>query len=127
MSVEGCSSYLDEEIRTDRDVPFVERDWYGRMVNLGGNDIAYLLKKPSIPRSGEMKHQIKPMRRSAGGSAEAKTNSDGESSVQGEVHVDIKDNEGNKISVQAEGTIKNDSDGNVKADASIKVSVEREF
>lgn len=127
MAVEGCGSYSDEDFYT-RSTGFSSvRNWNDHMIVAGGNNISHLVRGYPMQGWGEMKSQIVPMGGSAGGSVEAKTDSDGESSVTGEVHVSVKDDDGNKISVSAEGSVKSDGDGNVKSDGKIKVSVDKDF
>jgi hypothetical protein len=127
MSVEICDSSFEEETGVD---PFgipLTRYWNGRKIGLEVDSIAHPVKGYPMQGWGAIQHTIKPMGGSVGGSVEAKTNSDGQSSLTGEVHVSSKDDQGNKISVTAEGNVKNDGNGNVTADGGVKVSVEHEF
>lgn len=127
MSVEGCSLYSDDEMNSNTISFSVERNWHGRMIGIAEGGISHLILGYPLQGWGGMDNHIKPMKGSAGGSAEAKADSDGKSSVKGEVHVTVKDDDGNKVTVTAEGTIKNDGDGHVKADGGIKVAIEKEF
>lgn len=69
---------------------------------------------------------IKPMKNTAGASVEGKTDINGNSSVDAEVHVSVKDSD-SKVSVSAEGSVKSDRDGNISTEGGFKVSYEKEF
>ncbi|HSX13133.1 MAG TPA: hypothetical protein VLE96_01760 [Chlamydiales bacterium] len=126
MSVEGCSLQFDEDRYNVSDFR-VDRNWNGHMIDVSGNSVAHLVKGYSKEGWGGIKNQIKPMKGSAGGSIEAKGDSDDESSVTAEVHVTVKDDDGNKITFTAEGSVKNDGDGNTSAGGGVKLSVEKDF
>ena len=127
MSVEGCGAFSDEEQLSCLTDCSVQGNWNGHVMDVGGKGVNYLVKGYPMQGWGEIKHQIKPMKGSAGGSVEAKADSEEGSSVKGEVHVSIKDENGGKVSIQAEGSLKSDNDGNVKGEASVKVAVEKDF
>lgn len=127
MSVEGCGLDNDEERYTNAVEFFVATSWNHHLIAPKNDGLAYLVKGYQKEGWGQIKSRMLPMKSSVGGSVVAKKDSEGDSSIKGEVHVNVKDDDGNKISVAAEGSIKNDNNGNVKTDGGIKVSFEKEF
>lgn len=127
VSVEGCSFNADEDLYSfPRKLPNAA-NWNGRTIMNSGSGLSHLIMGYPIHASSLMKNQIVPLSGSAGASAEGKTDSDGNSTVKGEVHVSAKDEDGNKVSLTAEVAVKQDGDGNVSSSGGIKVSVEKEF
>jgi hypothetical protein len=125
MFVEACTFEENTNLST-LDLS-TEQRWGNHIITLGGDLLVHLLAKSPMQQPANLRHQIRPMKGSAGGSIEAKANSEGESSLVGEVHVSSKNEDGGKVSVTAEGSIKNDGSGNVKADGGIKVSFDKDF
>ena len=126
MLIEEGELYTEKGIRFDQGDFLIERVWHGHTIRSGGNSTGSS-QGHFMLFCGAIKALIQPMKGSAGASVEAKTNSDGGSSIKGEAHVTAKDDNGGKVSVQAEGRVKNDCDGKVKADAGVKISVEKDF
>lgn len=81
----------------------------------------------SLFEKENIKYQFMPLKNSVGGSVEANADTKEGSSVKAEVYVSTRDDDGGKVSIQAQGSITNDRDGNIQADGGIKISVEREF
>jgi hypothetical protein len=125
MSIEGCGLFSEEKIYSN--AKFFEKRGNEHTISLASKNIPCLIQKVLSQKSTETKYKIPPMGGSVGGSVEGKASSEGASSIQGEVHVSSKDDDGNKISVAAEGSIKNDREGHVSADGGFKVSFEKEF
>lgn len=111
MSVEGCSSYGDEGLYSTLEGLPSERRWNGHTITLYEEGLGT---------------QIMPMS-NVGGSVEGKKDADGNSVVEAEVHVTVKDNDGNKVSVAAEGAVKSNNEGKVSTEGSVKISYDREF
>lgn len=127
MSIERCGLSFEERTYSNAGYVFFERNWNGRKISLETGNMVHLIKGCSSQGFIEIKHKILPMKGSVGGSIEGKASSEGNSSIEGEVHVSTKDEDGNTISVTAEGNVKNDRDGHITADGGLKVSFEREF
>ncbi len=99
MSIDGCSLYGEEDAFFSPMDFSIQKSWNHHIIDIRQGCIAHLLKKQPVQEWGKINHQVLPMKGSAGGSAEAKTNSEGESSIVAEVHVSSKDEGGNKVSV----------------------------
>lgn len=127
MSIEGYGLFSEEQLCSTAQDVFFERNWNGRKISLEPGNISCPAKEVSLQRLTEIKRNILPLKGSAGGSIEGKTNSEGTSSLETEIHVSSTDKDGNTVSVAAEGSIKSDRDGNISADGGVKVSFEMEF
>lgn len=89
--------------------------WNGRTITRENGSLAHLVPK------------IAPMSGTVGGSVQGNADTDGNSYVGGEVHVTAKDNEGSSISVSAGANIKNNYEGDYKAEGSFKITANMDF
>ena len=129
MSIEGCDLYTDEQYDSVLQDFSSQCSWNGHMIIKEDNSIIFsgqLFKDHSIQMSWGQR-QILPMGGKAGASVEAKTDSDGNTSASGEVHVSASDDDGSSVSVGAEASVSSDSGGNISTEGKIEVSVEYEF
>jgi hypothetical protein len=137
MLLEACSFDYDEDMSLSKFREMNESHWNGHTVrNDSGNisprisELEILSKVPNQRaeyRSLSQKNIFKAVSGSVGASAEGKTNSDGTTKIDAEVYVSAKDDDGGKVTVTAEVSVKQDNEGNQSSSGGIKISVEKEF
>jgi hypothetical protein len=120
---ESCFSEEDLSVYSVLD----EKQWRNHWVSPQMHGLGVTVQGYRKDGWGSIKSHILPTKGTVGGSAEGKANTDGKSSLDFEVYVREKDDDGNSISVSAGSSVQRDEDGAVQASGSIKISVERDF
>lgn len=128
MSIHGFGlSFEDEEGGLDKDVFSKIGSWNGHLVQQEDGEQIQSASTIFQQQHGTTKSQILPLKGTVGGSVEAKGDTDGDSSIDGEVHVSVEDDDGAKVTVSAEGRVSSDDEGNVSAQGGVKISFEKDF